>query len=114
MVESISGVKFQGNPLSLKNNQTLKAASFQSNKLLRQPVKDEVAFTGAVLNPSKLIKIAKNMGWSVVQSGGRHPLKINNVPIPTHGGGGDIATGTANAIAKELGFKNVYELLKKL
>jgi hypothetical protein len=130
---NLSEVRFRGfeKPIT-HNNHPQKMAPGQPNKLLRQPPVDEVAFKGAVLDLRKISKVAKALNLSLSKGHGNHgthlvgkipahvATKIGiqpqavNIPIPVHGGGKDIATGTANSIAKELGFDNVRKMLQSL
>jgi predicted RNA binding protein YcfA (HicA-like mRNA interferase family) len=123
MITKLSDVRFQGQPNSNPNTQKPLIHFPKPNQLLRQPAQDEVKFTGAVLNAQKLGKVVKKLGLELIDDGGRHGKKIIGyseklgsqvrIPVPMHGGR-DIATGTANSIAKELGYKNVRSLLEKL
>lgn len=88
-----------------------------SSNILSQPVKDQVSFSGAVLKVKTLQKIVKNIpGLEIVKASGNHPFHIvgaglqRPIPFPAHSK--DIATGTANQIAKQLGYDNVHKLLE--
>ncbi|MEW5820239.1 MAG: type II toxin-antitoxin system HicA family toxin [Cyanobacteriota bacterium] len=116
MVNGLTNVRFNGhNPL--KQQLSLQQNSMVPLNRLSQLQKDEVAFTGAVLNLTKLAKAAKVAGLDLVNTGGKHGVKLlgkgRPIPVPVHGGG-EIATGTANSIAKQMGFKNVRDLLSKI
>lgn len=116
MANQINRVNFQGFVPNQKPA-TKQAPHFTSNSsVLSQPVKDQVSFSGAVLKMKTLQQVIKKMGLELVATGGRHGQKIvgptlaRPIPVPIHGGGKDIATGTANQIAKQLGFKNMHQL----
>lgn len=115
MIHMFSGVNFGRQFSNLRDSISTPNVSNASNKLLRQPAQDEVVFTGATLKARILLDAAKKLGLTVKNTGGKHGVKIigmrRPIPVPMHGSEA-LAKGTAQSIAKELGFKNVRELLK--
>ena len=65
----------------------------------------------ALPNKGELTKIAKELGYSIECTGGRHATKLvhesgHKIPVPTHGSK-DIAKGTMKSILKQMGYCEV-------
>lgn len=118
MVDQLNNVRFgSGVQINQISKPPQRIGFMGPNKLLRQPITDEVAFTGGVLKVKDIVKAARALGLEVVENGGKHSMQIlgkgRPIPVPTHGSK-EIAIGTGNAIAKQLGFNNARDLLTRI
>lgn len=116
MINKLNGINFGQQTTNIRDSRNNFNPLTTPNKLLRQPLTDEVSFTGG-LKAKTLFEAARKLGLSVERTGGKHGVKIlgmqRPIPVPMHGGT-EIATGTAHSIAKQMGFKNVDDLLQFL
>ena len=66
---------------------------------------------GRATSLRKFLKGLKKNGFKVINKGtGKHPLKLVApggvyIPIPTHGGGKDLKSGTLMSILKQIGLE---------
>lgn len=118
MANGINRISFTGNNSSLSQQNSAKSILITPNNLLRQPAKDEVAFTGLVVKTKDLLNGLKRLGFIITNNNGRHGVHIEglhkttktrvNVPVSIHGK--EIGANMLAKLARQLGFKNAKDL----